>query len=192
MSTRRPERRAGCARHTTRAASGPTPAPRPAGLLRLRGPSWSMPATSRATWPTFWTLRSSGWPTWVPPNPTARFLSVVGGRGCAEDGGAPSTLAVSDPVSLIGQRRRNDSERWIAPLAHIAVESFPAPDLVLLCSFGGDLDLTQTDQELRVALRSAGYGGSLGRASDPDQPDAAAASRQPFTLHRFTDQGAAR
>lgn len=98
----------------------------------------------------------------------------------------------SGDVSLIGQRRRNDSERWVAPLEHLAVEPFPSADLVLLCSFGPDLDRTRTDQELRAALRSAGYGASLGRHLILTSPMLRRLRGNRFTLHRFTDQGAAR
>ena len=95
-------------------------------------------------------------------------------------------------MSLIRQRRRNGPERWVAPLEHLAVEPFPSADLVLLCSFGPDLDRTRTHQELRVALRSAGYGGSLGRHLILTSPMLRRLRGNRFTLHRFTDHGAAR
>ena len=95
-------------------------------------------------------------------------------------------------MSLIGQRRRNDPERWVAPLEHLAVEPFPSADLVLLCSFGLDLDRTRTHQELRVALRSAGYGASLGRHLILTSPMLRRLRGNRFTLHRFTERGATR
>ena len=64
-------------------------------------------------------------------------------------------FGVQGNVSLIGQRRRNGSERWVAPLEHLVMEPFPLSDLLLLRRFGPDIDRTRTYQELRVALRSA-------------------------------------
>jgi hypothetical protein len=95
-------------------------------------------------------------------------------------------------MSLIRQRRRNDSVRWVAPLEHLAVEPFPSADLVLLCSFGPDLDRTRTHQELRVALRSAGYGGSLGRHLILTSPVLRRLRGNRFALLRFTERGATR
>ena len=95
-------------------------------------------------------------------------------------------------MSLIRQRRRNGPERWVTPLEHLAAEPFPSADLVLLCSFGPDLDRTRTHQELRVALRSAGYGGSLGRHLILTSPMLRRLRGNRFTLHRFTGQEATR
>jgi hypothetical protein len=72
----------------------------------------------------------------------------------------------------------------VAPLEHLAVEPFPSADLVLLCSFGPDLDRTRTDQELRAALRSAGYGASLGRHLILTSPMLRRLRGNRFTLHR--------
>ena len=77
----------------------------------------------------------------------------------------------------------------MTPLEHLAAEPFPSADLVLLCSFGPDLDRTRTHQELRVALRSAGYGGSLGRHLILTSPLLRRRPGNRFTLHRFTGQG---
>ena len=95
-------------------------------------------------------------------------------------------------MSLIRQRRRNRPERWVAPLEHLVVEPFPSADLVLLCGFGPDLDRTRTHQELRVALRSAGYGGSLGRHLILTSPVLRRLRGNRFALLRFTERGAAR
>ena len=35
-------------------------------------------------------------------------------------------FGVQGNVSLIGQRRRNGSERWVAPLEHLVMEPFPS------------------------------------------------------------------
>ena len=95
-------------------------------------------------------------------------------------------------MSLIGQRRRNRPERWVAPLEHLVVEPFPSADLVLLCGFGPDLDRTRTHQELRVALRSAGYGGSLGRHLILTSPMLRRLRGNRFALLRFTVRRATR
>ena len=65
-------------------------------------------------------------------------------------------------------------------------------DLVLLCGFGPDLDRTRTHQELRVALRSAGYGGSLGRHLILTSPVLRRLRGNRFALVRFTERGATR
>ena len=90
-------------------------------------------------------------------------------------------------MSLIRQRRRNHPERSVTPLEHLAVEPFPSADLVLLCGFGPDLDRTRTHQELRDALRSAGYGGSLGRHLILTSPMLRRLRGNRFALLRFTD-----
>jgi len=95
-------------------------------------------------------------------------------------------------MSLIRQRRRNHPERWVTPLEHLAVEPFPSADLVLLCGFGPDLDRTRTHQELRLALRSAGYGGSLGRHLILTSPMLRRLRGNRFALLRFTERGATR
>ena len=69
------------------------------------------------------------------------------------------------------------------------MEPFPFADLVLLCSFGPDLDRTRTYQELRVALRSAGYGSPLGRHLILTSPMLRRLRGNRFTLHRFADLG---
>ncbi len=66
-------------------------------------------------------------------------------------------------MSLSRQWRRDGAGRSVDPLEHFTEESFPSADLVLLCCFGPDLDRTLTHRELGLALRSAGYGGPLGR-----------------------------
>src|SRR6478735_3324472 len=87
----------GCTRNTRAAESGPTPATTRDGSSPPRPRCWPTPATPRTTWPRSWPPRSSTWPTWAPPDPHGPFLSAVEDpRGSAEDGGAPSTLAVSD------------------------------------------------------------------------------------------------
>jgi hypothetical protein len=48
-------------------------------------------------------------------------------------------------------------------MVQLAWEPLFLADLVLLCSFGPDLHSQRTGQELRHALRRAGYGGPLGR-----------------------------
>ena len=98
----------------------------------------------------------------------------------------------SGNMGLISQRRRNGSKRWVASLEHLAGEPFPAADLVLLCGFGPDLDRTRTHQELRVALRSAGYGGSLGRHLILTSPVLRRLRGNRFALVRFTERGATR
>ena len=95
-------------------------------------------------------------------------------------------------MSLIRQRRRNHPERWVTPLEHLAVEPFPSADLVLLCGFGPDLDRTRTHQELCLALRSAGYGGSLGRHLILTSPMLRRLRGNRFALLRFTEPGATR
>ena len=90
-------------------------------------------------------------------------------------------------MSLIRQRRRNRPERWVTTLEHLAVKPFPSADLVLLCGFGPDLDRTRTHQELRDALRSAGYGGSLGRHLILTSPMLRRLRGNRFALLRFTD-----
>ena len=94
-------------------------------------------------------------------------------------------------MSLIRQRRRNRPERWVTTLEHLAVEPFPSADLVLLCDFGPDLDGTRTHHQLRLALRSAGYGGSLGRHLILS-PMLRRLRGNRFALLRFTDRGATR
>jgi hypothetical protein len=86
-------------------------------------------------------------------------------------------------MSLISQRRR----KWVEPLEHLAVEPFPSSDLVLLCGFGPDLDRTRTYQELRDALCSAGYGGSLGRHLILTSPMLRRLRGNRFALLRFTE-----
>ena len=58
-------------------------------------------------------------------------------------------------------RGHHDGE--VEPLEQLATETFPSADLVLLCSFGPDLNRTRTLHELQVVLRSAGYVGPLAR-----------------------------
>lgn len=94
-------------------------------------------------------------------------------------------FGVQGNVSLIGQRRRNDLKRWVAPLEYLAADPFPSADLVLLCSFGPDLDRTRTDQELRAALRSAGYGACLARHLILTSPMLRRHRGNRFTLHRL-------
>jgi hypothetical protein len=93
-------------------------------------------------------------------------------------------------MSLSRQRRRNGLERGVEPLERLAMETFPSADLVLLCGFGPDLDRTRTLQELRVALRSAGYGGSLGRHVILTSPMLRPLRGNRFALVRLTDRGA--
>lgn len=88
-------------------------------------------------------------------------------------------------MSLIRQRRRQGPERRVEALEHLAAEPFPSADLVLICSFGLDLDRTRTHQELRVAMRSAGYGGPLGRHLIRTSPLLRRRPGNRFTLQRF-------
>jgi hypothetical protein len=95
-------------------------------------------------------------------------------------------------MSVNRQRRRRGLVRWVEPLEHLAAEPFPSADLVLLCSFGPDLNRTRTHQELRLALRLAGYGGPLGRHLILASPLLRRRPGNRFALHRFTDHGVAR
>jgi hypothetical protein len=65
-------------------------------------------------------------------------------------------------MSLLRQRRRRDPRRR-ADLLRLAADPFPAGDLVLLCTFGPDLALPRTHQDLSRALLQAGYDGPLTR-----------------------------
>ena len=124
-------------------------------------------------------------------------------RGCAaprgdDDGDVRSqgsgrfTVQGKNDMSLARQRRRNGLEQGVEPLEKLATEPFPSADLVLLCGFGPDLDRTRTLQELRVDLRSAGYGGSLGRHLILTSPMLRRLRGNRFALLRFTDRGATR
>ena len=62
---------------------------------------------------------------------------------------------------------------------------FCSADLVLVCCFGLDLGRTRTHRELRAALRSAGYGGPLGRHLIHTSPLLRRRPGNRFTLHRF-------
>jgi hypothetical protein len=81
--------------------------------------------------------------------------------------------------------RRNRPGRRLGPLEQLAVEPFPSADLVLLCDFGPDLDRTRTRQELRAALRVAGFGGPLGRHLVLTSPLLRRRAGNRFALHRF-------
>jgi len=121
----------------------------------------------------------SGVPDAAPPGMTTGVIdhkAVVGPRFRGKN------------MNLIRQRRRNGPNRWVKPLEQLATEPFPSADLVLLCSFGLDLDRTRTHLELRVALRSAGYGGPLGRHLILTSPMLRRRPGNRFTLHRFTGQ----
>ena len=124
----------------------------------------------------------------------------LAGRGGGEarrdvDKGCSTTRQVglgSGNMGLTSQRRRHRPERWVTTLEHLAVKPFPSADLVLLCGFGPDLDRTRTHQELRLALRSAGYGGSLGRHLILTSPMLRRLRGNRFALLRFTEPGATR
>ena len=66
-------------------------------------------------------------------------------------------------MSLLRQRWRRDPHRRPDRLVRLAAEPFPAGDLVLLCTFGPDLALPRTHQDLSRALLQAGYDGPLTR-----------------------------
>jgi len=65
-------------------------------------------------------------------------------------------------MSVNGPRPRGSPAR-VEPLEHLAGEEFPSAELVLLCSFAPDLNRTRTNQELRLSLHLAGYGGPQSR-----------------------------
>ena len=65
------------------------------------------------------------------------------------------------------------------------MEPFPAADLVLLCSFGPNLDLEPTRQELCRALHLAGYGGPLGRHLVATSPLLQRGPGKRYVLHQF-------
>lgn len=88
-------------------------------------------------------------------------------------------------MSQTRQRRRQGPERGVKSLEHLAAEPFPSADLVLICCFGMDLDHTRTHQELHVAMRSAGYGGPLGRHLIHTSPLLRRRPGNRFTLQRF-------
>lgn len=83
------------------------------------------------------------------------------------------------------QRRRQVPWRRVEPLEHLAANPFPSADLVLLCSFGLDTDRVRTGQELRLALRLAGFGGPLGRHLIRTSPLLWRRAGNRFALHRF-------
>ena len=88
-------------------------------------------------------------------------------------------------MSPIRRRRRKGSDRCVEPLEQLASEPFPSADLVLLCGFGPDLDRIRTRQELRGALRLAGFDGPLGRYLVLTSPLLRRRAGNRFALHRF-------
>ena len=88
-------------------------------------------------------------------------------------------------MSPISRRRRTGAGQPVAPLIQLALEPLFPADLVLLCSFGPDLHGQRTGQELRHALRRAGYGGPLGRHLVLTNPMLLRCSKDLFTLLPF-------
>jgi hypothetical protein len=83
------------------------------------------------------------------------------------------------------QRPRKGSAGRVESLEHLAAQPFPSADLVLLCGFGPDLGRTRTRQELRAALRLAGFGGPLGRHLILTSLLLRRRAGNRFALHRF-------
>ncbi len=86
---------------------------------------------------------------------------------------------------------RHQAPRVAERVEHLAAEPFPSADLALLCCFGPDLHRTRTHRELRAALRSAGYGGSLGRQLIHTSPLLRRHPGDRFALLRLSGRGAA-
>ena len=107
-------------------------------------------------------------PSSPPPGVGGALLSLLRGAGRTHWTVGAYSLKCSATVqvkvmSLLRQRWRRDPRRQPDPLVRLAAEPFRAGDLVLLCTFGPDLALPRTHQDLSRALLQAGYDGPLTR-----------------------------
>lgn len=82
-------------------------------------------------------------------------------------------------------RPGKDSDKRVEPLEHLAAQPFPSADLALLCEFGPDLGRSRTPQQLRAALRMAGFSGPLGRHVLLTSPLLRRWTGNRITLNRF-------